>query len=94
MEKKDGSSKKPDSRAPPGLIKMITEHADWIDITLMASGTGGCVANGLSMSLVMLVLSRMTNGYASLSFITPSDINQVSIIHFNMLVKHIIFRIK
>ena len=56
---------KRDSRASPGLIKMITEHVIWIYITLMASGTGGCDANGLS--LVMLVLSRMTNGYATLS---------------------------
>ncbi|PWA77674.1 P-glycoprotein 16 [Artemisia annua] len=86
MGKNDGSSSKPDSRAPPGLIKMITEHADWIDITLMLFGTGGCVANGLSMSLVMLVVSRMTNGYASFSSITPSDINQYALIYMYIAV--------
>nr|GEU38382.1 putative multidrug resistance protein [Tanacetum cinerariifolium] len=79
MEKNDGSSRKPDSRAPSVLLKMITEHVDRIDMILMALRSEGCVANGLSLSLVMLVLSRMTNGYASLSYITTSDINQVSI---------------
>nr|GFA23721.1 DnaJ homolog subfamily C member 7-like [Tanacetum cinerariifolium] len=84
MEKNDGSSSKPDSRAPSMLLKMITEHVDRIYMILMALGSRGCVANGLSMSLVMLVLSRMTNGYASLSYITTSDINQVATLRSNI----------
>ncbi|GJR25214.1 hypothetical protein Tco_1101446 [Tanacetum coccineum] len=46
--KNDGSSSKPDSRAPSVLLKMITEHVDRIDMILMALRSGGCVANGLS----------------------------------------------
>lgn len=73
------SSKK--MMAPPGLLQMITEHADWVDIVLMALGTAGCIANGLSMSLIVLVLSRMYNDYASLSSMSSADINQVCINH-------------
>ena len=82
MEKDNVSSSKPESnekkRMPPGLLRTIAKHADWTDIVLMALGTAGCIANGLSMSLIMLVLSRMTNSYASMASITPADINQVS----------------
>lgn len=74
MEKKNESSQK-----NVGLLGMISEHADWIDMILMVVGTAGCIANGLSISLIVLVLSRMSNGYASLSSIIPADVNQVSL---------------
>ncbi|KAJ0527800.1 putative Type 1 protein exporter [Helianthus annuus] len=66
---------------PPGLLAIITEHADWIDMILMVLGTAGCIANGLSMSLIMLVLSRMYNDYASLASKTPADINQYALLY-------------
>ncbi|XP_024969810.1 putative multidrug resistance protein [Cynara cardunculus var. scolymus] len=83
MEKDNVSSSKPESsekrRMPPGLLGTIAEHADWVDIVLMTLGTAGCIANGLSMSLIMLVLSRMTNSYASMASINPADINQYAL---------------
>ncbi|MFS7971650.1 putative Type I protein exporter [Helianthus anomalus] len=66
---------------PPGLLAIITEHADWIDMVLMVLGTAGCIANGLSMSLIMLVLSRMYNDYASLASKTSADINQYALLY-------------
>ncbi|KAI3785821.1 hypothetical protein L1987_44947 [Smallanthus sonchifolius] len=66
---------------PPGLLEMVTEHADRIDMVLMALGTAGCIVNGLSMSLIMLVLSRMYNDYASLASITSADINRYALIY-------------
>ncbi|CAI9280467.1 unnamed protein product [Lactuca saligna] len=71
MEKKNGSS--------PGLLGVISEHADRIDMSLMALGTAGCIANGSSMALIMFALSRMMNGYASTTSITLADINQYAI---------------
>ncbi|KAJ9568085.1 hypothetical protein OSB04_004051 [Centaurea solstitialis] len=85
MEKDNVSSSKDEisekKRTPPGFLRTVAQHADRIDIVLMALGTAGCIANGLSMSLIMLVLSRMTNSYASMASITPADINQYALIY-------------
>lgn len=62
---------------PPGLIWMLFQHADWKDVVLMALGTGGCFVDGLSVSVMMLVLSHLMNGYASVSSLTSEDVNQV-----------------
>ncbi|KAD4889046.1 hypothetical protein R6Q59_034064 [Mikania micrantha] len=82
MEKNKGSSEScKKMMAPPGLFEMVTEHADRIDMVLMVLGTAGCIANGLSMSLIMLVLSRMYNDYASLASITSAVINQYALMY-------------
>lgn len=65
-------------KGKPGLIWMLFQHADWKDIVLMALGTTGCFVDGLSVSVMMLVLSHLMNSYASLSSLTLADVNQVS----------------
>ncbi|KAI3684463.1 hypothetical protein L6452_33687 [Arctium lappa] len=77
------SFSEPDSseneKAPTGLLRMLFQHADWRDVVLMALGTSGCFIDGLSVSAMMLVLSRLMNGYASVSSLTLADVNQYAL---------------
>lgn len=66
------------AKVPRGLIWMVFRHADWNDIVLMGLGTCGCFVDGLSVSAMMLVMSYLMNGYASVSSLTLEDVNQVS----------------
>ncbi|KAI3765918.1 hypothetical protein L2E82_15964 [Cichorium intybus] len=79
MDKNNGSSTEPNSKRQPGLVGVISEHADRIDMILMAVGTAGCIANGSSMAWIMLALSRIMNGYASTASMTLADVNQYAI---------------
>ncbi|KAJ9559878.1 hypothetical protein OSB04_005038 [Centaurea solstitialis] len=72
-------SSETDEKPPRGLLRMLFQHADWKDVVLMGLGTCGCFIDGLSVSAMMLVLSRLMNGYASVSSLTPADVNQISI---------------
>ncbi|KAK3437549.1 hypothetical protein EUGRSUZ_C02210 [Eucalyptus grandis] len=44
----------------------------------MALGTTGCIADGLTMSLIMILLSNLMNGYASTS-LGPGDANKYAL---------------
>ncbi|KAL4584858.1 hypothetical protein LXL04_009468 [Taraxacum kok-saghyz] len=70
---------KNNSKGRPGLLWVILKHADKIDMSLMALGIAGCLANGSSMALIMLVVSRMMNGFAPTAKITLGDVNQYAI---------------
>ncbi|KAI3737379.1 hypothetical protein L2E82_27379 [Cichorium intybus] len=74
---------KPDSdereKASRGLLGMLTEHADWSDMMLMALGTCGCFVDGLSVSVMMLVFSHLMNVYASVSSLTSADVNKYAL---------------
>lgn len=82
MKEINGSSGKPESdekeKVSRGLLGMLFEHADWSDMVLMALGTCGCFVDGLSVSIMMLVFSHLMNVYASVSSLTPADVNKVS----------------
>lgn len=88
MEKNKGSVSKPEGsgnpRRAPGSLRMVLKHSDRIDMFLMALGTIGCVADGLTMTAIMLVLSRLMNGYAAAASLTLVDVNKVSI-EFNKI---------
>ncbi|CAK9144596.1 unnamed protein product [Ilex paraguariensis] len=76
-EKTEGSG---NPRRPRGSLRTVLKHSDWLDMLLMAVGTIGCVADGLSMSVIMLVLSQLMNGYASVdSPLNPEDINKYAL---------------
>ncbi|PWA74003.1 NHPM bacteriocin system ABC transporter, ATP-binding protein [Artemisia annua] len=66
-------------KGKPGLTWMLFQHADWKDIVLMALGTTGCFVDGLSVSVMMLVLSHLMNSYASLTSLTLADVNRYAL---------------
>ncbi|KAJ0603705.1 putative ABC-type xenobiotic transporter [Helianthus annuus] len=67
------------AKAPHGLIRMVFQQADWKDIVLMGLGICGCFVDGLSVSAMMLLLSRLMNGYASVSSLTLQDVDQYAL---------------
>ncbi|CAH1419131.1 unnamed protein product [Lactuca virosa] len=83
MKEINGSSGKPESdekeKVSRGLLGMLFEHADWSDMVLMALGTCGCFVDGLSVSIMMLVFSHLMNVYASVSSLTPADVNKYAL---------------
>lgn len=81
-EKGDGSSTKPEgsgkSTTPSGSLRTTLKYSDWKDMVLMALGTFGCVADGLTMPAMMLVIGKLMNGYAA-SSLTLADIDKVGL---------------
>ncbi|KAL8226015.1 hypothetical protein R6Q57_018572 [Mikania cordata] len=69
-----------------GLIWMVFQHADWNDIVLMGLGTCGCFVDGLSVSVMMLVMSHLMNGYASVSSLTLQDVNKFALMFVYMAI--------
>ena len=82
IEKYDGSSTKLEesekSATPSGSLRTILKYSDWKDMVLMTLGTFGCVADGLCMSAIMLVLSKLMNDYA-LTSLSLADIDKVGL---------------
>ncbi|KAF8390545.1 hypothetical protein HHK36_025072 [Tetracentron sinense] len=62
-----------------GSLRMIFKHSDLMDTLLMVLGTIGCVADGLSLSVIMLVLSNMMNNYAATSSLTLKDVDKYAL---------------
>ncbi|GMP57809.1 hypothetical protein CsSME_00021730 [Camellia sinensis var. sinensis] len=62
----------------PGLFQTIFRYSDATDMLFMALGTFGCLADGSSTPLIMLVLSKIMNKYAISKSFTLHDINQDS----------------
>lgn len=58
-------------------FRKIFRDSDFKDTWLMMLGTIGCVADGSSTPLIMLVLSQMMNTYAVDTSFTLKDINKV-----------------
>ncbi|KAK1427694.1 hypothetical protein QVD17_16387 [Tagetes erecta] len=79
MEKNGSLSERENDKASRGLIWLVFRHADWNDMVLMVLGMCGCFVDGLSVSAMMLVLSRLMNGYASVSSLTLEDVNQYAL---------------
>ncbi|KAK3014849.1 hypothetical protein RJ639_008776 [Escallonia herrerae] len=52
------------------------KHSDWTDVGFMAMGTMGCVADGSSLALTMLVVSNLMDTYSAAS-LNQQDINKV-----------------
>lgn len=82
IERNSGSAGKPEGNEnqetrPRGSLRTILKQSDGTDMLLMVLGTIGCVADGASMAIIMLVLSNLMNGYAA-SSLTSEDINKVS----------------
>ncbi|GFZ07863.1 hypothetical protein Acr_19g0008000 [Actinidia rufa] len=65
--------------SPPGSLRMVLKHSDGLDMLLMTLGTVGCIADGVCMSAIMLVLSNLMNGYAAAATLTPHDINKYAL---------------
>lgn len=61
-------------------FRKIFRDSDIKDTWLMALGTMGCVADGSSTPLIMLVLSKIMNTYAVDSSFTLKDINKVCLV--------------
>ncbi|GFZ11973.1 hypothetical protein Acr_23g0003580 [Actinidia rufa] len=78
LSRKSERSVKNTTTPPPGSLRMVLKHSDGLDIMLMTLGTIGCVADGASMSSIMLVLSNLMNGYAS-SYLTLQEINKYAL---------------
>ena len=82
IEKDDGSSTKPEESGKPatpsGSLRSILRYSDWKDMVLMTLGTFGCVADGLTMSAMMLVISKLMNAYAVTS-LSLADIDKVGL---------------
>lgn len=74
----------------PGLFQTIFRYSDAKDMLFMALGTFGCLADGSSTPLIMLVLSKIMNKYAISKSFTLHDINQVNP---NSKCKFIVFKI-
>ncbi|KAL7261212.1 hypothetical protein ACSBR1_006787 [Camellia fascicularis] len=62
----------------PGLFQTIFRYSDAKDMLFMALGTFGCLSDGSSTPLIMLVLSKIMNKYAISRSFTLHDINQDS----------------
>ncbi|RVW27851.1 putative multidrug resistance protein [Vitis vinifera] len=82
IEKDDGSSTKPEESGKPvtpsGSLRSILRYSDWKDMVLMTLGTFGCVADGLTMSAMMLVISKLMNAYAITS-LSLADIDKYAL---------------
>ncbi|KAF8008932.1 hypothetical protein BT93_J0049 [Corymbia citriodora subsp. variegata] len=80
--KEDEASKKAElpgkTQTAPGSLRMVLKNSDWKDMLLMALGTTGCVADGLTMCLIMIVLSNLMNGYAG-AYLGPRDFNKYAL---------------
>ncbi|XP_030544980.1 putative multidrug resistance protein [Rhodamnia argentea] len=80
--KEDEGSKKAElpgkTGTTPGSLRVVLKNSDRKDMLLMALGTVGCVADGLTLSLMMIVLSNLMNGYASAS-LGPGDVNKYAL---------------
>lgn len=64
------------SRKASGSIRGVLKKADWIDTCLMLLGTLGSIVDGMTLALLMLVLSSLMNGYGSAQ-LSIKDINKV-----------------
>ncbi|CBI14902.3 unnamed protein product, partial [Vitis vinifera] len=82
IEKDDVSSTKPEESGKPatpsGSLRSILRYSDWKDMVLMTLGTFGCVADGLTMSAMMLVISKLMNAYAVTS-LSLADIDKYAL---------------
>ncbi|KAL5717922.1 ABC-type xenobiotic transporter [Ranunculus cassubicifolius] len=54
----------------------VLKYSDSKDVVLMILGTIGCCADGISMAAIMVVLSKVMNGYASKTSLTLHEINK------------------
>ncbi|KAH8481522.1 hypothetical protein H0E87_029116 [Populus deltoides] len=66
------------SSMPSGSLRTVLKHSDWKDVLLMALGSIGSVADGSSMSLIMIILSDLMNSYGG-SSVTIEDINKFAL---------------
>ncbi|KAI4377682.1 hypothetical protein MLD38_015269 [Melastoma candidum] len=62
---KSAEDASPGSRMAAGSIRTVLKKGDWVDTCLMVLGTLGSVADGMTLALMMLVLSTLMNGYGS-----------------------------
>ncbi|KAK2974677.1 hypothetical protein RJ640_030285 [Escallonia rubra] len=80
---KPEDGEKPRAKPPPaaaaGTLRRIMKHSDWTDVGFMAMGTMGCVADGSSLALTMLVVSNLMNTYSAAS-LNQQDINKFAVI--------------
>ncbi|PIA30334.1 hypothetical protein AQUCO_05600043v1 [Aquilegia coerulea] len=66
-----------DSRTQLGMLTLLFRYSDMKDILLMGLGMVGCMADGSSTPLIMLVLSKTMNNYSAKSSVTITYIIEV-----------------
>ncbi|PKI56667.1 hypothetical protein CRG98_022917 [Punica granatum] len=66
-EPKKKNEDRGNSRTSSGSLLTVLKHSDWKDMLLMVLGTLGSVADGLSIALMMIILSNLMNRYGSVS---------------------------
>ncbi|KAF9605580.1 hypothetical protein IFM89_017923, partial [Coptis chinensis] len=76
-----------------GLLSLLFRYSDTKDALLMTLGTIGCVADGSSTPLIMLVLSRIMNKYSAHSDLTLHNVNEVGFTYWIDIDKPNILRI-
>ncbi|KAF6176966.1 hypothetical protein GIB67_027766 [Kingdonia uniflora] len=70
-------TKNEESKKKPGSLLMVFRISDSTDVLLMMLGTIGCIADGLSMTAIMVVLSKMMNAFAGASTLILKDVDKV-----------------
>ncbi|XP_021275567.1 ABC transporter B family member 15-like [Herrania umbratica] len=85
-EKKNGDHDQlsdDEARTLGGSLRMVLKQADWKDMVLMMLGIIGCVADGLAMALIMIVLSKLMNSYAAGASFNLEVINKPHCMYFS-----------